>query len=136
MPVYRTTLREGVSSEKQRAQISNEIVRVHCGVTGAPECFVNTYFSEVGPKGPEVGSGNIPKGNVAFIHATIRAGRTDADKAEIVSDLTAFVAKTLGCPPKEVTVVTEDIPAHWCMEGGVILPDPGSPEEEEWKKHE
>jgi len=134
MPIYRTTIREGVSNEEQRARISDEIVRVHCGVTGAPRGFVNNYFSEVGPEGPEHGSGEIPEGKVALVHGTIRANRTDADKAEIVSDLTNFVAKTLGRPPEEVAVVTEDIPASWCMEGGVVLPEPGSPEEEEWKK--
>ncbi len=136
MPIYRTTIREGLSNEEQRARIADEIVRVHCGVTGAPRVFVNAYFSEVGSEGAEVGSGEIPEGKVAFVHATIRAGRTDADKAEIVSDLTHFVAKTLDRPAEEVTVVTNDIPASWCMEGGIVLPDPGTPEEAEWKKHD
>ncbi len=134
MPIYRTTIREGLSNEKQRARISDEIVRIHCGVTGAPRVFVNAYFTEIGPGVPEVGSGEIPEGKVALVHATIRAGRSDADKAKIVSDLTHFVAKTLDCPAEEVTVVTNDIPASWCMEGGIVLPDPGTPEEAEGKK--
>ncbi len=136
MPIYRTTIREGRSSEEQRSRISDEILRIHCGVTGAPRSFVNAYFSEVGPGEPEVGSGEIPDGKVALVHATIRAGRTDANKAEIVSDLTHFVAKTLDCPAEEVAVVTNDIPASWCMEGGIVLPDPGTPEEAEWKKRD
>ena len=40
------------------------------------------------------------------------------------------------CSAKEVDVVTDDIPAYWCMEGGKVLPIPGSPEEAEWKRHE
>ncbi len=134
MPIYRTTIREGLSNEEQRARIADEIVRIHCGVTGAPQSFVNAYFSE--PGGPETGSGELPEGKVALVHATIRAGRTDANKAEIVSDLTHFVAEVLDCPAEKVAVVTNDIPASWCMEGGIVLPDPGTPEEAEWKKRD
>ena len=133
MPIYRFTIREGQSNEEQRAQIAKESVRVHCGVTGAPRIFVNAMFSEVGPGGSEFGSGEIPEGKVAYLHATIRSGRDAAGKAEIVSDMTQSIARILGCTPEEVTVVTEDIPANWCMEGGIILPEPGSPEEAAWK---
>lgn len=93
---------------------------------------MNAFFSEIGPGGAEAGSGEIPEGKVAFLHATIRAGRNDEDKAKIVSDLTRFIAKTLDCPAEEVAVVTNDIPASWAMEGGLVLPDPGTPEEAEW----
>lgn len=134
MPIYRITINEGLSSEKQRARISDEIVRVHCGVTGAPRVFVNAFFSEVGPGGPEVGSGEIPEGKVALVHASIRAGRTDEDKAEIVSDLTQSVAKILDRPAEEVAVVTNEFPANWAMEDGKVVPAPGTPEEAEWKK--
>ncbi len=103
------------------------------GLTGPPRAFVNAFFSEIGPGGAEAGSGEIPEGKVAFLHATIRAGRNDEDKAKIVSDLTRFIAKTLDCPAEEVAVVTNEIPASWAMEGGLVLPEPGTPEEAEWK---
>ena len=32
--------------EAQRAAIAKEVVRVHCGVTGAPPSFVHAFFSE------------------------------------------------------------------------------------------
>ena len=134
MPIYRTTIREGLSSEEQRNRISDEIVRIHCGVTNAPRIFVNALFSEVGSGGPEFGSGEIPEGKVAFVHATIRSGRDDAGKAEIVSDLTQSVAKILDRPDEEVAVVTNEFPAHWAMEEGKVVPAPGTPEEAEWKK--
>ena len=134
MPLYRTTMNEGLSSEEQRARIADEIGRIHCDVTGAPLDFVNCFFSEVGPNGAEVGSGEIPEGKVALIHNTIRAGRTDEDRAEIVSDLTQSVAKILGCRVDEIAMVTDDFPAHWAMERGVVCPAPGTPEEAEWKK--
>ena len=134
MPLYRTTMNEGLSSEEQRARIADEIGRVHCDVTGAPLDFVNCFFSEVGPGGSEVGSGEIPEGKVVLMHATIRAGRTDEDKAKIVSDLTQSVANILGRPVDEVAFALDDFPAHWAMERGVVCPAPGTPEEAEWKE--
>ena len=85
---------------------------------------------------PEVPSGKIygetakADGQAAFVLGTIRWGRTDEQKAEIVSELRGSVATALGCAESEVGVVTVDIPSKWNMEGGSLLPEPG--EEEAW----
>ncbi len=123
MPLYRFAVREGLSSEAQRAQIAKEVVRVHCGVTGAPPSFVHAFFQERTAE-------ELPEGLAAFVLGTIRWGRTDAQKAEIVSDLKRSVASTLGLDEGEVGVVTVDIPSKWNMEGGTLLPEPG--EEAAW----
>ena len=123
MPLYRTAILEGCSNEAQREQIAKDVVRVHCGVTGAPPSFVHAFFSER----PE---SELPDGQIAFVFGTIRWGRTDEQKAEIVSDLRTSVATALGCTESEVGVITVDIPSKWNMEGGALLPEPG--EEEAW----
>ena len=123
MPLYRLALRQGSSSEEQRARIAKEVVRIHCGVTGAPPSFVHAFFSEAPPD-------ELPDGKAAFVLGSIRWGRTDAQKAEIVSELTRSVANALGLAEAEVGVVTVDIPSRWNMEGGELLPEPG--EEEAW----
>ncbi len=123
MPLYRFALREGSSTEAQRAQIAKEVVRIHCGVTGAPPSFVHAFFSESPPDA-------LPDRKAAFVLGSIRWGRTDAQKAEIVSELTNSVSDALGLDAAEVAVVTVDIPSRWNMEGGELLPEPG--EEEEW----
>ena len=123
MPLYRIALREGSSTEAQRAQIAKEVVRIHCGVTGAPPSFVHAFFDE-----PPLDA--LPDGKAAFVLGSIRWGRTDAQKAEIVSELTNSVSDTLGLDAAEVAVLTVDIPSRWNMEGGELLPEPG--EEEAW----
>lgn len=123
MPLYRCAIREGLSSEAQRARIAKDVVRVHCDVTAAPPSFVHAFFYEKAAV-------ELPEGNAAFVLGSIRWGRTDAQKAEIVSRLKASVADALGCAPGEVGVVTVDIPSKWNMEGGELLPEPG--EEAEW----
>ena len=63
MPLYRLAVREGLSSESQRGQIAKEVVRVHCGVTGAPPSFVHAIFLEKP-------ADELPEGLAAFDEAT------------------------------------------------------------------
>ncbi|MCR9095830.1 MAG: hypothetical protein NXI30_16535 [bacterium] len=123
MPLYRCAILEGQSTEEQRAQIAKEVVRIHCGVTGAPAVFVHAFFSERKAE-------DLPEGQRAFVFGTIRWGRTDEQKGRIVSDLTTSVAGILGLGEDEVGVTTVDIPSKWNIEGGAIMPEPG--EEEAW----
>jgi phenylpyruvate tautomerase PptA (4-oxalocrotonate tautomerase family) len=123
MPLYRCTVSEGLTSEDQRARIAKEIVRIHCDVTGAPASFVHAFFAEASAE-------SLPDGMLIFVVGSIRKGRSDDDKEQIVSELTDAIARATGCDQSEVGVVTADVPAKWNMEGGVLLPEPG--EEAEW----
>lgn len=123
MPFYRCTVREGLTSVEQREQIAKEIVRVHCDVTAAPPSFVHAFFNEAADT-------ELPEGKAAFVLGSIRAGRTDDQKARIVAELTTAIANIAGRTEDEVGVVTVDVPSHWVMEGGELLPEPG--EEAAW----
>ena len=123
MPLYRCAISQGLSTVAQRERIAKEIVRIHCDVTGAPPSFVHAFFSEAP-------AGALPEGKTAFVMGSIRWGRTDEQKARIVSELTGVVADVLGRSAGEVGVVTADVPSKWIMEGGELLPEPG--EEADW----
>ena len=123
MPLYRCTLREGLTSVEQRERIAREIVRVHCDVTGAPPSFVHAFFAEAS-------RGELPEGKVALVLGSIRSGRTDEQKERIVLELTDATARVTGRRPEEIGVVTVDVPSKWIMEGGELMPEPG--EEAEW----
>lgn len=123
MPLYRCAVTPGLTTEAQRARIAREIVRIHCGVTGAPPSFVHAFFAETPVEA-------LPDGKVAFVLGSIRSGRTPAQKARIVSELTEVVADVTGRGREEVGVATVDVPASWNMEGGELLPEPG--EEAAW----
>lgn len=122
MPLYRCATTKGLTTEAQRAQIAKEIVRIHCGVTAAPPSFVHAFFSEEAPERMD--------GKSAFIFGSIRWGRTDEQKAQIVSDMSDALCQVIGLDRAEVGVVTVDVPSRWNMEGGELLPEPG--EEAEW----
>ena len=123
MPLYMCNSPKGTISDEAKVKISNDIVRIHCGVTGAPPEFVHAFFLE--------DADNPPLGDQsAFLFGSIRAGRTDAQKAQIVNEMQASIAKHAGIDAADVLVMTRDTPASWVMEGGEILPEPG--EEAAW----
>ncbi len=132
MPIYLSTLKEGCSTEAQRKQIAECITTVHVDVTGAPAQFVNTFFREHADE--EGGFRALPKGNIVFVNGNIRSGRSKEAKAEMMERITQGVVDALGCRPDEVGITLNSGPASHGMEGGQILPDPGSPEEKAWKE--
>ena len=68
MPLYRCAVAPGLTSVQQRQKISQEIVRVHCGVTAAPPSFVHAFFAETP-------TSELPEGKIAFVLGSIRSGR-------------------------------------------------------------
>ena len=123
MPLYICNSKPGTVSEEAKARIADDVTRIHCEVTDAPPTFVHVFFFEDGPQ-PPLGDKR------AMIYGQIRAGRTDAQKADIASQMGAALAQHTGVAADDLLVFTTDTPASWVMEGGDILPEPG--EEEAW----
>lgn len=123
MPLYHALVRPGLMTEAQRQTFARDVVDVHCGVTGAPPSFMHSRFTE---------GDQLPDGMNAVVNGTIRAGRTDAQKAEIAERLSQALADAVGVDAATVRTATRDIDASYTMEGGVLLPEPGSAEERDW----
>ncbi len=126
MPLYRALVRPGLLTLEQREAFANDVVDVHCGVTGAPRSFVHVLYADDH-------EGDLDEGQNALVFGTIREGRNDEQKREIADRLTAALAARAEVDPDSVAAVSVDIKASYTMEGGTLLPEPGSPEEAEWK---
>ena len=126
MPLYRTLVRPGLLDLSQRQAFANDVVDVHCGVTGAPPSFVHVLYAEDD-------EGSLGEGQNALVFGTIRHGRTDEQRNEIATRLSEALAGHAGIEAETVTAVSVEIEASYTMEGGQLLPEPGSPEEEAWK---
>lgn len=126
MPFYRAVVRPGLLDDAGREAFAGDVVDVHCDVTGAPRSFVHVLFSD------DVG-GRLPDGHNASIVGTIRSGRNDDQKAEIATRLGRALADRAGVGAGTITVTSNDIEASFTMEGGALLPEPGSAEEDAWK---
>lgn len=127
MPFYHATTRPGLLPTPAREGFANDVVDVHCGITGAPPSFVHVLVTE-DPDGSA-----LPSGTNAVVAGAIRAGRTDDQKAEIANRLNSAMAQRAGVAVATVSTSTRDVQASYTMEGGEVLPEPGSPEEERWK---
>lgn len=126
MPLYRVLSRPSLLSEQQRIAFSQDVVDIHCGVTGAPRSFVHVIFAEDD-------DGKLDDSMEAMVLGTIRNGRNETAKQEIREGLSKALAARVNVDAAKVATLTVDIEASYTMEGGKLLPEPGSPEEEEWK---
>ena len=120
MPLY-TCIADDRTSTDQRAQIANEIMESHCGLTGAPPEFVHVFFNEY--------LGGNRKSDLRIV-GNIRSGRSDELKAQLQADIVARVAQVLSTTPQRVEVALQEVPPQWAMEAGQVLPEPGT--EEDW----
>ena len=126
MPLYRTLIAPGLLDLDQREAFAGDVVDVHCDITGAPRSSVHVLFAEDH-------DGKLADGQNALVFGTIRAGRTDDQKHEIASRLSEALAGHAGVDAATVVAVSADVDASRTMEGGKLLPEPGSADEEMWK---
>ena len=123
MPLYLCRAREGAIDDAAKAEIAEDITRIHCDVTGAPRVFVNVFFFDVPGMGDDGGA-------TAHLHGSIRAGRTAPQKDDLTSHMRAAIEQRSGVAGNAVETTITDTPASWVMEGGEIFPEPG--EEAAW----
>ncbi len=126
MPFYHALLKPGVAGATERSQYANDVVDIHCEVTGAPRSFVHVLFTDDT-------KGSLPEGQNCSVRATIRTGRTDEQRDRIITGIREAFANRTGVDMASVGVETSEIEASYTMEAGQLLPEPGSPEEELWK---
>ena len=132
MPIYLLTIKDQKSNENQRREIAKCITNVHVEATGAPKEFVNTFFKNTPDQ--EGGFQELAEGKVVFVNGNIRSGRDQATKSLMIDRITEGIAKTLDCDSNQIDVILNSGPASNGMEGGMILPEPGSPEEAAWQQ--
>lgn len=124
MPLYLCRAEAGVIPEADREAVAGEILRIHCEVTGAPPTFVHTFFMDETPRGTASGD------RAVALLGSIRAGRTDAQKADMVGQMEAAIRACVKAPLGDVRGTLVETPASWIMEGGDVMPEPG--EEAAW----
>jgi hypothetical protein len=122
MPLYAVSTRTSISNES-RSKLTNLIMSVHCGITGAPETFVNIMFME-----------NVPLSEGVSLHivGNVRKGRTSTMNEILQKDLKRCISELMIVPEFAIDLSLCETPAQWIMEGGEILPEPGEEALCEW----
>jgi 4-oxalocrotonate tautomerase family enzyme len=127
MPQYRCLVQQGRLSQAKKAELAQEITRIHCELTNAPKHFVHVIFSESAP-GDWFTAGAPSK--FSIINAFIRAGRSDEQKKKLMQQISRRWSEVAGQPEGEIVVTMTDIASEHWMEAGHLMPQPGA--EKEW----
>jgi phenylpyruvate tautomerase PptA (4-oxalocrotonate tautomerase family) len=122
MPVYQCFSPEGLLDESARANLAEQITRIHCDATGIPPSFVNVMFLDM-PNGRYFVAGR-PSGH-SVLNGAIRAGRDLATRQRILRDLSQMWTRLTGQPEEELLISLWENLAENAMEGGSILPEVG-----------
>ena len=128
MPYYRCTIPKDALSFDQRQQIARAFTDIHCGSTGAPRSFVSVAFFETDADADAAAAAHPTP---YYVDGANRAGRPEAVKQQLLSDLTDAFGSIAGVAPGQVAGRITENPASWTMEGGFVLPEPGQ-EGPEW----
>lgn len=127
MPQYHCLVQQNRLSAKQKSALAQAITTIHSQVTGAPQHFVHVIFHEVPPCDWYTAS---EVSRFSIVNAYIRAGRTDQQKAELMSQISLCWSEITGQAERELVVTITDLrPEHW-MEAGHLMPQAG--EEKDW----
>ena len=129
MPLY-TCISDDRTEEAQRQAIALAITESHCSHTGAPPGFVHVTFNDYLGKS---------SASTLRIVGTIRSGRPAEVKSSMHAQIVAEAARILSVSHDQVTLVLQEMPAEWAMEGGHVLPAPGTEADwmrAHWTEHE
>lgn len=127
MPVYTCTTAHATLSADIKAALAGEITRIHSAVNHVPSTYVNVVFHELAAG--DVYTDGRPA-QPLLVNGWVRTGHPDGETSQLVAEIADAATRVTGIPVERVLVVIQNSPAHFAIEGGRILPEPG--EEAAW----
>ena len=127
MPIYTCTTTESTLTADSKTALAAEIARIHSAINHVPSTYVNVVFHEL--PADAIYTDGRPAAPV-LVSGWVRAGHPDADTTRLATEISAAVTRVTGVPAERVMVVFLSSPAHYAVEGGRVLPEPG--QEQAW----
>lgn len=127
MPVYTCTTAQATLSADIKAALAGEITRIHSAVNHVPSTYVNVVFHELAAG--DVYTDGCPA-QPLLVNGWVRTGHPDGETSQLVAEIADAATRVTGIPVERVLVVIQNSPAHFAIEGGRVLPEPG--EEAAW----
>lgn len=117
MPLYNLACRQPLSAEK-RQRVAELITNAHCEVTTALPHYVNVVYTD---------NWALPDGIDVSIFGGVRIGGTRTPEVvdKLKQALVDATAQGIEQPAHTVAISTIGVPAHWIIEGGEVMPEPG-----------
>ncbi len=127
MPVYTCTTAASTLSGETKAELAAAITQIHSRVNHVPSTYVNVVFHELPVDAVYT---DAQPSQPLLISGWVRTGHPDDETSQLLSEVAEAAATVTGIPSSRILVVIQNSPAHFAMEGGRALPNPG--EEEAW----
>jgi phenylpyruvate tautomerase PptA (4-oxalocrotonate tautomerase family) len=127
VPIYTCTTTESTLTTDSRTALAGEIARIHSAINHVPSTYVNVVFHEL--PADAIYTDGRPAAPV-LVNGWVRAGHPDADTTRLATEIATAVTRVTGVPAERVMVVFVSSPAHYAVEGGRLLPEPG--QEQAW----
>ena len=124
MPTYVCTIRTGALDSERKAEVAEQITRVHHEVTGAPRVFVQVLFHEIAVEDQFVG-GRRPLPAELWVRGDIRAGRSAEDRARLLHGLIRGASLASDIPESSIWVYLDEHEAANLVEFGQQMSEPG-----------
>ena len=127
MPIYTCTTAESTLTRDAKAALAGEITRIHADINHVPSTYVNVVFHTL--PADDVYTDGRPA-EPLLVNGWVRAGHPEADTTRLALEIAAAATRVTGIPAERVMVLFESSPAHYAVEAGRVLPQPG--EEAAW----
>jgi len=129
MPTYYVATAVERLSGAERHEIAAAITRLHSEVTGAPAFFAQVIFTEIAPGNHFMG-GTLASADAVYVHGHVRAGRSTAQKRELLIRIVDAVGASTRIPKRFIWAYISELPPMQMVEYGHLLPEPGK--EDRW----
>lgn len=130
MPTYTVRTANLHLTEAQRQRIATAITQSHSGSTGAPGYFAQVFFEAA--SGAHFIGGRPNGVPHVYVHGLIRAGRSAAQKRDLMDEICARLRDAADVGAEDVWVYLQEIVPEQMIEFGRTLPEPGG--EAEWRE--
>ena len=127
MPIYTCTTVESALTADVKAALAGEIARIHSDDQPRAEHLRQRRLPRTARRQRVHRRQCLPP---LLITGWVRDGHPEADTTRLATEIAAAATRVTGIPADRVLVVFESSPAHYAVEGGRVLPEPGH--EAEW----
>lgn len=129
MPIYTCTTNASTLTADTKAKLAGEIASIHARINHVPSKYVNVVFYEL--PADSVYTDGAPASPV-LVSGWVRQGHPEADTTRLVTEIAAAVTRITGVDAERVLAIMLSSPAHFAVEGGRVLPEPGTGQEQAW----
>jgi phenylpyruvate tautomerase PptA (4-oxalocrotonate tautomerase family) len=118
MPLYTTITEHDFISDETKAEIAQEITRIHAAVMKVPKNLVRVVFISY-PQGSGYAAG--VKASTAALNCVLRSGHTVEDKTDLLKQLWSMFQQLTGIATDQLAISLQEVPSSNAMEMGQIM---------------